>query len=138
VSNECNETQLVVEAADRHTLVLGLVDRLRALLRDTGEWGSGATVVPWQASAEAFDQLPREVLGTLVDAWEHHGGRCVDLELDGYLETDNGPRAWGTVVMRDDLPPARQPMRLDRAKVAENGGRYHLEVAIHLPGGGDA
>jgi hypothetical protein len=138
VSIESNETQLVVEATDRHALVLALVDKLRALLGDTAAWEDGATVVPWQASAEAFERLPEQVLASLVDAWGSHCGRCVDLELSGYLETDTGPRAWGTVTMLGALSAEGHPVRADSATVTTSGGSYRLVVSLHIPRGGDA
>lgn len=130
------DAPLVVTAPTDRALLAELLAALRAEVCEAGEWGRDATVLPWQATASRFEDLPERVLAEVLAAWADLGGRLAELELSGYLQTDSGPRAWGYLAVRDveaDQPPAVARVRVTRVEAG-----YRVEAALRAPGADDA
>ena len=113
VVREHSEQTIAIEAPDRRALIerfcLALGDALAA-----GEDTAAGTLVPWQVSAATFEDLPAEILATVTAILEEEGQALASIEPGGYLETDDGSRAWGTVALRDgDADPGKATEVID-------------------------
>lgn len=126
----------VATAPTDRALLAELLATLRADLGEAGEWERNATVLPWQATAPRFEDLPERVLAEVLAAWAELGGRLAELELSGYLQTDSGPRAWGYLAVRE--AEADQPPVVARVRVIRVEAGYRVEAALRASGADDA
>lgn len=141
VAGNTTESTISISAPDRR----GLIERLCVSLNDVLASGGGAefggTLLPWQATTAAFADLPREIVATVYGAVDDEDARLGVLELGGYLETDQGSRAWGTVALRDGEPGADTWVDVDSIGVEESETGLRLELTVRSSaldqGGGD-
>ena len=126
-----SEPAMTLEARDPHALLQGFVERLGEHLGATPAWEGGATVTPWQATAATFAELPERAAAAMLEVADATGERIVDLELGGMLQTDSGPRAWGTVAT---AAGAAQSMRVGHVSVIESDTGWRLEARLERGG----
>lgn len=123
---------IVVESADRQALLRHAAERLRELLALADSRRDDALIEPWQVTTESFEQLPEAMIARIVDACAQSATGCSDIELQGYLETDRGPRVWGIVgVPSSGSPIAREPF-VEAVSLSQSPDGYHLEIRITL------
>lgn len=128
---EIVEIRTATGTSDRRALLARFCDELgRALIRDD-RWERGDALVPWHASASSFEDLPARVMAAIFDEWAETGGRLGGIELSGYLETDHGPRAWGSLRVHEGRLREAAP-ELEELTVAPAGGGYQIEARLRL------
>lgn len=130
------EIRFATTIADRRALLARLCDELSRALAHDERWERDDAVVPWHASAPTFEALPTRVVASILDEWAELGDRLAGIEFSGYLETDHGPRAWGSLVVHEGRPREREP-RLASCTVEPAEGGYRLEARLHLGTDGD-
>lgn len=122
------------ERPERRDLLARFCTELGRALAGNEVWDGGGSVVPWHVSASEFDALPARLAETIFAEWDESGGQLAGIEFSGYLETDQGPRAWGSLMVRDDLPRGRIPELLS-CTVGRAGDGYRLNARLRT---GDA
>lgn len=137
MANEETQIRMVLEATDRSSLLHTIIERLRETLGVDPAWDHNTSVVPWQVTAPSFELLPERMIAAILDAADLARERYVDLELSGYLETDTGPRVWGTAALRDGEPEG-PAVWIDEATVTETGAGYRFEGFVRGRGEGHA
>ncbi|HYH11135.1 MAG TPA: hypothetical protein VD789_02180 [Thermomicrobiales bacterium] len=122
------ESTLSISAPGRRALVDRLCDALNDVL--AGSSGAGSVLLPWQATAATFADLPREIVTSVLAALEDESAHRGAVELGGYMETDQGSRAWGTVSPRAgkrDVGVWIDPETID---VREDHAGWRLEATV--------
>lgn len=135
MTDHSSDISIALEARDRHALLYALVERLRELLGAEAAWDRGATVSPWQVTAADFGDLPGRVIAAMLDAAEATGERLVDLELGGFLETDSGPRAWGTIATQEGAQG--EALHVDGVTATEADTGWRLAATVRRGGADD-
>jgi hypothetical protein len=127
------EPSISFVATDRRAVVAHLCAGLRQALASDQPWAREEVVVPWHATAPTFTELPGRVVRELLAAWDEAEAHLLSIEFSGYLETDQGPRAWGFLVLHEGETPPPCP-RIDEVSVVETEAGYRCEVTIHHAG----
>lgn len=122
-------------ARDRRTLIATLCAALNDALAHNRAWERGSSLLPWQATAEAFESLPSRIMETVLDELNEPGARLQEIEFSGYLETDRGPRAWGFLAIRDGEQPGEGRVEVQDFRVAEHEAGYRCDYRLRrVPG----
>ncbi len=116
-------------ATDRRELLARFCDELARAMAGGQRWEGGGFVVPWHVSAGDFEALPAGVVAAIVEAWDEAGGQLAGIEFSGYLETDHGPRAWGSLMTRD-AAPGKRPPELEACTVERAGDGYRIDARL--------
>jgi hypothetical protein len=131
------EIHISVDTPDRRVLLARLCAELdHALARDE-RWERDDAVVPWHAAAPRFADLPARVVAAVLDEWEEVDACLAAVEFSGYLETEQGPRAWGCLTVHEGRPRTARPA-LDTLSVEEGAAGCRLEARLRLGGTGRA
>lgn len=123
------ESTITFVASDRRALVAHLCAGLRQALAPDQPWEGAEVVVPWHATAPTFEELPERVVRDVLDEWGEAGADLLSIEFSGYLETDDGPRAWGYLVLRETAAPAPCPA-IEGVTVVPTEAGYRCEAHV--------
>jgi hypothetical protein len=129
MASDITDIRIAVDMPDRRSLVARLCAELGHALAGNERWEREDIVVPWHASAPTFDELPARVVATLLDEWDEADARLAGIEFSGYLETDHGPRAWGSLVLHEGRPRGFHP-EVDTLTIERIETGYRLELRL--------
>jgi hypothetical protein len=118
------------ESPDRRSLIVTLCRELNAVLTTEQPWEQGCVLHHWEASVPSFEALPKNVIDVALDAWESAGSRLDEIECSGYLETDDGARAWGFVAVRPNEAPVQRSPDVSSVELSQADRGYRLRVQI--------
>ena len=124
------EMTLSFTSNSRRSLILTLCAELNATLTANQHWERDATLHPWQATSDSFDGLPERVVDAVMDGWHETNRQLDEIECSGYMETDEGSRAWGFLAVHQSSPPIETYPIVDRVSVAVSGDIYQCEVRM--------
>jgi hypothetical protein len=136
MSSKTLDILIAIDMPDRRGVVARLCAELSAELARDQEWEREDMVVPWHATAPAFEALPERVVTSILDEWEEADACLAGIEFSGYLETDRGPRAWGCLMVHEGQPRAGRP-EVIAITVTESDAGYRLEARLRHPGAGN-
>lgn len=124
------EQTIEIEALDRRSLVVMLCHELNRVLTTEQAWEQGCVLHHWEATASSFETLPADVIEVALEAWENADSRLDQIECSGYLETDEGVRAWGFVAVRPHQTRIQHRPNIDNIDLqrTENGYRFRARV----------
>lgn len=124
------ESTISFSAPDRRELIEGLCIALDDALAVHDGVEEGGELIPWQATAESISDLARDIVRLVLDTLDDEGAQLGSLELGGFLETDQGPRAWGTVALRhgEERESARIDIESISVKESDTGWRFEARV----------
>ncbi len=131
MSSETVEILTVSGVADRRALLARLCGELGRALGGDGGWERDDALVPWHASAATFEELPARVMDAILDEWAETGDRLGGIEFSGYIETDHGPRAWGSVTIHEGRPRVLVP-EVEGCTVEPAGDGFRVEARLRL------
>ena len=100
-------TTITFTAPGRHELIGALCDTLCEVLEPDAVPDQAGTLVPWQVTAPTFEALPGRLIDAVFGELAAAGGQLASVEFSGYLETDEGPRAWGFIGLAEGPVPTR-------------------------------
>jgi hypothetical protein len=123
------DIRIAIESPDRRSLLARLCDELGRALAPDGQWERDDAVVPWHASAGTFEDLPGRMIAAVLDEWAETGARLAGVEFSGYLETDHGPRAWGSLIVRE-VTAGEAPPEIDSLATERIEGGYRLQARL--------
>lgn len=124
------KVEINISASRRRELVALLCVALDDALSRHDNWETGCELCHWQATVPAFELLPATIIETIFNEWSDSGERMDEIEFSGYLETDDGPRAWGFLALRKDQPRLEERPLLENLQLFEQDGLYQLKATI--------
>lgn len=131
MSSEPVEILTVTGVADRRALLARFCGELGRALAGDERWERDDTLVPWHATAATFEDLPARVLDAILDEWAETGDRLGGIEFSGYIETDHGPRAWGSVMVHGGRPRELVP-DVEACTVEQVADGFRVEARLRL------
>jgi hypothetical protein len=117
-------------AADRHELIGALCDTLCEVLAPDATPEQAGALVPWQVTADTFEALPGRMIDTVLEELAASGGQLASVEFNGYLETDEGPRAWGFIGLVEG-GAATHGLEHDQPVVVPLESGYRITWRVH-------
>lgn len=130
------EIHVATDRPDRRALLARFCEELASALTGDRQWMGDGFVVPWHASANEFDSLPERVVAAILEEWDDAGGRLAGIEFSGYLDTDHGPRAWGSLLAGEGGSRERSP-ELVSCTVERAGEGYRIDARLRPGSGAD-
>lgn len=127
------DTTITFTASGRHELIGALCDTLCEVLAPGATPDEAGTLVPWQATAATFEALPGRMIDAVLDELVAAGGSLASVEFSGYLETDEGPRAWGFIGLAGGSGSTRG-MEHDQPTVIPLESGYRITWRLRLEG----
>lgn len=125
------ETTLSFTSNSRRSLITTLCAKLNAALAASGQWEREPTLYPWQATSDSFERLPKRVVDVVMEGWHEANHQLDEIECSGYMETDEGSRAWGFIAVHQNSPPVEIHPIIDKVSVTVSGSTYQCEVRMH-------
>lgn len=114
----------------RRELVARLCLALNEALAPADDWASGSEIRHWQVAVVDFGDLPAGIIEAVLEEWSESGGRLDEIEFSGYLDTEDGHRAWGFLAVRGEEPRERERPKLEQARVEETEDGLALTATI--------
>lgn len=119
-----------ITAPRRRELLVLLCAALNDSFSHQGRWEAGCELRHWQATVPTFERLPRTIIDTVLDEWSESGARLDEVELSGYLDTEDGHRAWGFLALRVGQPRGEVRPKVEQVQMSGDEGRYEVRASI--------
>lgn len=124
------ETTISITSNSRRALIADLCAELNAALTTDHPWERGSTLYPWQATATSFEELPARVLEAVLEEWGERDRQHGEIECSGYMETDEGSRAWGFLAVHENMPSRERRPIVDHVSVTVSAETCRFEARI--------
>lgn len=122
--------EIDLTAPGRRELLAMLCAALNDTLSFPGAWESGCELHHWQATSPDFALLPELIIDAVLEAWSESRGRLDEVELSGYMDTDEGHRAWGFLALRPGQPQLEERPEVATIRVSETEGGFAVSASI--------
>lgn len=122
--------QIDIFARQRRELVAMLCLTLSDALSHQDHWEEGCELRHWQVTVPEFESLPASIIDTIFDEWQESNERLDEVEFSGYLDTDEGHRAWGFLALRSDQVRVQGRPELERLELREIDDGYALKATL--------
>lgn len=124
------QVELRMSAPRRRELVAMLCQALNEKFCHRDGWERGRELRHWQVTADRFEDMPGKVIEAVFNEWADSEQRLDEIEFSGYLDTDDGHRAWGFVAVCVTGSNGVAPPILQGVELQERDGGYELRASI--------
>ncbi len=122
--------EMEIAASSRRELVAKLCLALNDAFSHRDQWEEGCEIHHWQVTASDFNALPAQIIHTVFNEWSDADERLDEVEFSGYLDTEDGHRAWGFLALRGGQVRVQGRPHLERLHVEEADDRYALTATL--------
>lgn len=130
MSHTDEQIRIDISVPRRRELVARLCLALNEALAPADDWTSGSEIRHWQVAVADFGDLPAGIIEAVLEEWSESGGRLDEIEFSGYLDTEDGHRAWGFLAMGAGERGEHGHPYLEQISVAETEDGYTLMATM--------